>query len=340
MADSSSKGRQPIAVSQELAIQPGLYKAGMYQELQKFGNRLQARQLLLSEGLQGTELDDQVEITGLDLTVAEDKALHACLRLLDGTGYKGNLPPLEVYSPGYKGHFTLPRLQTSWPEYLEAFGLEPGTKGKARIEAIQALEALQKPRRIAYKRVNWTGKGKDRKRLYDVIVPPPSPLIRLFKVYRALEEEQADQIMAGREMPGRVTSLVIEFSPLLIDRIESFYLLKPAALHQEIESHLGSKRISPAVPLFAQWLLTKNRTPVRIGKKLLAERIRLFSLLEQRKPSLLDKRLQEAIQTAQALGYLLAWEEDAFGVYTLHLNPERCRRIASSQPAEDDQEQP
>lgn len=339
MADRSKVRQQPRAVSQELTVQqPGLYKAGMYQELQKFGNREQARQLLLSEGLQGTELDDQIEITGLDLTVAEDRALHACLRLLDGTGYKGNLPPLEVNSPGYKGHYTLPRLQTSWPEYLEAFGLEPGTKGKARIEAINALEALQKPRRIAYRRRYWTGKGKERKAISDVIVTQ-SPLIRLSKVYKALEDDQAEQIMAGREMPGRVTNVVIEFSPLLIDRIESFYLLKPVALHQEIESHLGSRRISPAVPLFAQWLLTKNRTPVRIGKKLLAERLRLYSLLEQRKPALLQDRLQQAIQTAQALGYLRAWEEDAFGVYTFHLNPERCLRIASSQPAEDDQEQ-
>ena len=337
---NKGKGQQPRSVSQELTAQrPGLYKAGMYQELQKFGNKEQVRQLLLTEGLEGTELDNQIEITGLDLSVTEDKALHACLKLLDGTGYKGNMPPEETTPRGYKEKVSLPRLQISWSDYLEAYGLPSQTKGKGRLEAIEALDGLQKSRRIAYRRKYWTGEGKNRRLLSDVVVTQ-SPLIRLSKVYRGLEEEEADQIIAGRDLPGRVTSLVIEFSPLLVDRIESFFLLKPITLFQDIEDHLGARRISPAVPLFLQWLMTKNTPTVRIAKKLLAERLRLHVLMEQRKPSLLDKRLQEAIQTAQTLGYLLAYEEDAFGVYTFHLNPERCLRIASGQPAEDEEQEP
>ena len=340
-ASGSAKGKvQPRSVSQDLTAQrPGLYKAGMYQELQKFGNKERVRQLLLTEGMEGTELDNQIEITGLDLSVTEDKALHAILRLLDGTGYKGNMPPEEITPRGYRERISLPRLQISWSEYLEAYGLSSQTKGKGRLEAIEALEALQKLRRVAYRRRYLTGEGKSRRRLSDVVVTQ-SPLIRLTKVYRGLEEEEADQIIAGQDIPGRVTSLVIEFSPLLVDRIESFYLLKPVTLFQEIEDHLGSRRISQAVPLFLQWLMTKNTPTVRIAKKLLAERLRLQALLEQRKPSLLDKRLQEAIQTAQTLDYLLAYEEDAFGVYTFHLNPERCSRIASIQPAEDEEQEP
>ena len=50
---NKGKGQQPRSVSQELTAQrPGLYKAGMYQELQKFGNKEQVRQLLLTEGLE------------------------------------------------------------------------------------------------------------------------------------------------------------------------------------------------------------------------------------------------------------------------------------------------
>lgn len=344
MADKAIKANaviKPRGISRDLTVQqPGLYRAGMYQELQKFGKtpkgKEQARQLLLTEGLEGTELDSQIEITGLDLTVAEDKALHACLRLLDQTGYQGNLPPLEMYSQAYRGSYTLPRLQISWPEYLEAYGLQGNTKGKARKDAIDALEALQQPRRIVYSRRRpYSEKGK---KLYEAIVTQ-SPVIKLSKIYPELDEEEMEQLRAGHDLPGRVTSLVIEFSPLLIDRIESFYLLKPVGLFDEIEEYLGSKRYSPAVSLFAQWLLTKNYTPVRIAKELLAEKLRLHALLEQRKPSLLQSRLQQAIDTSLAMELLLGYDQDDFGVYTFHLNPERCLRIASSQPAEDEEQE-
>lgn len=332
---------QPRAISQELPVERGgFYRAGMYQELQKFGGQDQVRQLLLSEGL--LEADEQgIEITGLDLSEGEDKALHACLSLLDKTDYKGNLPPEETTPRGYKERLLLPRLQISWPEYFDAYGLkriEGRFTGKARGEAIEALEGLERPRRIAYRRQRWEGKGSSRKALSDVIVTH-SPLLRLSKVYKGLEEEEADQVMAGRDIPGRVTSLVIEFSPLLVDRIESFFLLKPITLYQEIDDHWGSKRKSPAVPLFIQWLLTKNRTPYKIAKKHLAKKLKLYSLLEQRKPGLLEKRLQECIQTALALGYLLSSEEDTFGVYTFYLNPERCKRIHLEQPGQEEEEQ-
>lgn len=334
MAKDTSQ-QQPRSLSQELAIQqPGLYRAGLYQELQQFGNRDRARQLLLSEmGLNGQDLEAQVDMTGLDLSVGEQKALHACLILLDETGYQGNRPPRELIPQGYSEPFDIPRLAVTFSEYLEAYGAPK--KGKGRILALEDLESLTQSRRVAYKRRRWEGQGKKRREIWDAIVTH-TPLIILHEGYKDLgSEREADQALAGRSR-SRVTHLVIEFSPLLIDQVNSFFLLKPISLFREIEGHLGGKRYSPAVPLFLKWLMTKNRTPWRISKELLAERLRLYSLIDQRKPSLLDQRLQQAIDTAMALGYLLEWDLDEFGMYTFQLNPERCLRIG--QPGEDEED--
>ena len=63
-----------------------------------------------------------------------------------------------------------------------------------------------------------------------------------------------------------------------------------------------------------------------IAKDKLAKVLRLDYLIEQRKRTLVDKRLQEAIQTALELEYLLDYQEDAFGTLHFTLNPDRMGR--------------
>lgn len=41
----------------------------------------------------------------------------------------------------------------------------------------------------------------------------------------------------------------------------------------------------------------------------------------------MEQRLQESLEVAQKLGFLLKFKEDAFGRYILFLNPQRCRRV-------------
>lgn len=305
-----------------------LYKAGVYAENQKFGrSKEEARQLVLSEP--PAEPAD-IEITGLSLTVAEDKALSALQILLHRTGYQGNLQATEVESAIYQGRFTLPRLQFTPSEYLEAYGLKQHKgkyRGWQREEALQALQLLaEKQRTIVYKRARYHGKGQARKKLYDVI-RHKGTILQIVEGYKDLEEEEATRIEAGEVLPGRVRKLAIQFGPLIMDNIETFFLLKPAKLHQEIEDLLGPKRISRSVSLFIEWLLIWNRTPVKIRRDELARRLRLHNLIEQRKPSELKRQLLECCETAKALGFLLEYREDAFGVLTFQLNPERCKRL-------------
>ena len=151
------------------------------------------------------------------------------------------------------------------------------------------------------------------------------------KGYKGLEQEEAAQVKAGQNLPHRATALEIDIGPLLVDGLADFFLLKPTTLHQEIRAVLGSRRVSRAVSLFIEWLLTVNLPKIKISRDKLATKLRLGYLIEQRKQSRIDKRLLEAIETAQELGYLLEWEEDAFGVYHFTLNPERMGRPVAAQ---------
>ena len=128
---------------------------------------------------------------------------------------------------------------------------------------------------------------------------------------------------------------MIEFSPLWVDGIESFYLLKPAKLHAEIKAHLGDRRISGAVSLFIEWLLTLNRTPWPIGKELLAEKLHLDYLIKQRTKAKVENGSGEAFETAKELGFLLAYREEPSGMLLFDLSPERCQRLQpGSEPEE------
>jgi hypothetical protein len=330
----SPKGKAqsvPRPLAEEISLVPTRYRAGVYAQLQMFGDWKGDRQMLLSETM-GGELapDSAIEVTGLDLSVSEAKAFHAIQVLMDKTGYRGNMPGREVdLWDSWKWRGTLPSISITYSDYFEAYGLQRKERGdyygRQAEEALKALDSLTEPRRIVYERKSWEGKGKARKQVSDIIVRKAAP-ISLWKAYQGLEQEEAARVRAGQEVPQRVTRLVIEAGPVLMDGIEDFYLLKPITLHDEIRQLLGSRRISRTVSLFIEWLLTKNLPKFSIGKENLAYSLRLDYLIEQRKQSLLDKRLQEAIDTALELRYLLDYEEDALGVYHFTLNPDRMGR--------------
>jgi len=325
--------QQPRAITPEIALKPETIRAGIRITLQKFGDHKrdeQAGQLSLLDSFQELERQE-IEVTGLDLSVAEDRAFHALQVLLDHTDYNGNLPSEEIYSEDFQWTGRLPRLAITHSDFFEAYGLsrmgDGSFYGHQAEEALEALKSLEKHRSVYYTRKKYIGEGKARRASYDVI-KTNKPLIEIKKGWQDLTEAERDQVLAGQEnIAGRTTRLLIEFSPLWTDGIESFYFLKPAALHSEIRQLLGSRRHSKAVPLFIEWLLTLNRSPWKVGKELLAERLRLDSLIRQRKASQLDKRLTEAFETAKELGFLISWQEEPSGMLIFDLNPERCHRL-------------
>ncbi len=332
---------RPLAPSLEA---PALYKAGLYAELQKFGQDRDSSQLPL---WQEEEPDEPVKITGLDLTVSEDKALSAVQILLHKTDYQGNRQGTQVTSQAFHWTGTLPVQAVTYAEYFEAYGLEKAADGRYHghqvDEALGALRSLaETPRTVYYERKHWQGEGKARRQLSDII-RARSPLIKLTELsaYKDLEPEEAREVKAGQEIPEKIrtTGLLIEASPLLLDSIQDFYILKSPALHREIQELLGTKRVSRTVSLFLEWLLTKNTGSVKIGKDKLIDRLRLTSYVVSRHKETAEARLQEAFRVAKELGYLRSYLETSTGMLVFELSPERCPRIKSQKPSDETEEE-
>jgi hypothetical protein len=301
------------------------YKASLHTELQKFGS---IDRLSL---LDPQPEEEPVQITGLDLTTSQDKALHAIQILLDRTDHKGNRPGQTAHSEGYQGH-RVPRLAIEYGDYFEAYGLEPATDGWTRQHklALEALRDLAEPRRIVYKRKRYTGTGNQRRRVADAIAVH-SPLITFVEAYEGLEPDEEAAFDRGEDIPAkRARRFIIDCHPVLIDQIETFYALKPERFHEEIkELHPGGK-ISETIPRFISLLLTVDLETWQISEDNLLEKLRLYeSFYQHRNKSRIRKRIKQACEDAQELGYLLDWQRKRTGVYVFKLNPERCRRVKS-----------
>lgn len=318
--------------------QPTLYRAGLHLELQKFGSRKRDERMQSWEQAEGVERSG-AELTGLELSVTESRALSALQILLDRTGYRGNLAGRPLSSPSFQG--LVPRLRFTYSDFFEAYGLDPGSRDghhKQEQEALQGLRSLaEKKRRVCYTRHSYRGTGKNRRKVSDVVVWEGSLLsVESVGLYRDLPEEEAARVRAGEDRPGRSSVFVVTFSSLFIDQIETFHVLKPTQLHQEIRQLHGGKRVPVAVFLFVDWLLTVDVNPCKIGREKLIEKLRLEDLyIRQRRKTHVERVLRVAIDTALALKYLTDWEQDGNGVFTFHLSPERCRRVSSKHRRED-----
>jgi len=328
MTSKNILNKQPVSISPKIeGIRP-YYRAGLHAELQKFGrsdNKM--RELLLGEDIQ-TEDPGSIEVYGLNnLSKNEDKALSALQILMSETDYQGNIPGETIASTDYNWTGFIPRLAITYSDYFEAYGLTKTRdqyEGKQKQEALEALKSLTQPKMISYQRsiIDKTGKKK-----YDII-RVIKPLISMAEGYKDLEEEEAEKVRAGQDLPEkRHTGLLIEFSPVLVDQIETWYSLKPKTLHSEIQALYPGKHYSKSISDFISWLLTLDKPVWKISRDNLAIKINLGKYLEERRQKLIDQRIQEALQTALELNYLLDYKETSIGILELYLNSERCQRI-------------
>jgi hypothetical protein len=327
-----NKSKQPRAIAPDLQ-EKGRYRASMHSELQKFPDKDKARQLLFGESILDPEQREGIieRYEGLsDLSVPGLKALHAIRVLLERTNYKGNMPGLKVSSPDYKWEGMIPRLSFTYSEYFEAYGLEATGirgryEGKGRKEAEEALKELQQPRRMIYKRTNFEGEGKHRRKVTKVISVEKPLITTLAREYRGVTEGEEASIRAGQDNPQRVTRLSIELGVILIEGIEDFYILKSASQLKDMRELTGGTP-KPLI-MFTDFLQTLDFPTLRIRTEVLAERVTLDYLIKNRHKAKLEKEIAKLMSQAKTLGYLLDYREDPIGLWVLTLNPQKCSRV-------------
>jgi hypothetical protein len=328
-------GEQPRIISSdgtsEQAVQP-YFRASMHAELLQQNVGSKTIQLRLGENT-----DIETVSYGLDLTEGQKRAKDAIQKLLDKTNYQGD-GQMELNSVEFKIYDSfLPYLYISWTDYYQAYGLTPAGDGRYRgaqvKQAREDLESLTEMRWMQYERSSKK-RDKDGKKLSDFIrVKKPLIQLQYLDCYHDLTQEEIRLVAAGQELPedkqaGRVSKILLLPSPILIDEIESFYVLKPAGLYDEIKSLYPGKKVSPSYRTLIDTLITMNIWPeVKYRKENLARKINLHKYIEQRKKSLIEKLLYESLDTALKLNYILSYREDDTGLFWIRLNPERCSRL-------------
>jgi hypothetical protein len=331
-----SKTKRPLASQTSLALPSAqsTYRGGVYAERQKFGKEPKVLRALL--GLRESDTGDaaDVEVIGINPTLAEIRAFDALQRLLDRTDYRGNEQGKEVTSLQYRGDYLLPRLSFSWSEYFAAYGLALRSgryQGMNRQEALAGLKSLAETSRlIVFKRRRIESKGSKERVVYDLI-RQRGTIINILEGFRGLDAAVAARIEAGEHLPGRTTQVVVECGLIFVEGIETFFLHKSPSLYQEIQDYLGKRRFSPAVMLFCQWLCVWSQPAITIGKEKLAWELRLGWLVEQRKRRELTERLRQCCEVAKGIGYLLDYREDVTSErFSLTINPRVLRKSSAS----------
>jgi hypothetical protein len=302
-----------------------LVKASLHTELQKFGHRQRAYQEslfdLLDEDGKKRYTDSGIEVAGVDITIAQNKALHAIQTLLSKTDYKGNLPAKHLRKQdntfGYEG--SIPVLRFASAEYLDAFGVgkRPTERGFVEYNANERAEALRalwelgtKSFFMVYRRTYWEGKEERVDAVRTV-----RPLFNIKEGYEALSRAESDSLSATPtpEAQEKLKYIGIEPAPILVDQINSYFLLKPANYQQEIK--LLVPHASKYIYRFIDWLIAqaelKRRNEealvIRIGEEPLAEALRMDAWLKNRQWKQIAGSLKKCYETAKNLGYLLEY---------------------------------
>lgn len=319
---------RPRALETESQAIQSYYKAGMELERQKFGNP-KISQLLLGE-----DADIQQEtgfISGVNLTKPQERALHAIQKLLDETDYRGNLPGVERTSIDFQWRGYIPTLSFTPTEYFQAYELKPAGdgryRGKSAQEAIEGLKSLMTVRHfVVYDRISY----KNGKKLREAIRVTTPLITAVGEAFQNITEEELEQVRAGKELSNkRNTKIVITPSPLLLDGItnRNWYLLKPSTLFSEIQELNPGKKYPNEVHLFIDWLLTLDMRSLNVSRDTLAITLKMDKLIEHRRRSEINRRIDMALEVALELKYLLSYEVQPTGLIKLELNPERIKRI-------------
>jgi hypothetical protein len=246
----------------------------------------------------------QIDVRGFPLTYAQDRALHAVQSLFDATDYKGNQKPVTpVRARAYRFDGKLPVLHVKSADYLRAYGVQTlktsrGTifSPQARRIAIGALEELALTKySITY--FKTLGRRTSKKLPVEEI----SHLLKL-------------------DWDKNRRNVTITPNPVLVDQIESYFMLKPVDIFSLVPDR------DPVKVRFLEYLLfqlegkrrrgrraDKVDPEIRISVENLIWSLHLERLIEQRKPAELRTRLTNLYAVAKMVGYLTSYKVDQPG---------------------------
>jgi len=344
-----------------------LVKTSLHTELQKFGHKPDQKQ----PGLFDRFLDDtrkeiekkDVDVIGIDITPAQEQALFGLQTLLTRTNYKGNLPGEMIDDRGFKFKGHLPALEFTPAQYLEAYGLKKSLTGrgkeeydgKDRAEALQALVDLAKKQVLFVYKTEYRVENpitKKRELRIDRI-ETIATLIKIIRGWEALTKKEDALLDKGTHTAAtdeKLRAIAIEPAPILVQDIDSYFLLKPANYIQEINlRYPWPNRPSKFTIRLINWLITEAEIKRRKGRPLVIETsletiayaLRMEAWIKTRQSKRIREIITKGYRIARELGYLLSYstvQGQTKELERLELNPEKFNRVRETEVALDQAE--
>jgi hypothetical protein len=300
----------------------------MHSEMLKFGHRPDPKEPTLGDQLHDKKLVDQavnehIGAIGYRLTYAQSRALFAIQTMLDRSDYLGNAKPVSAtQSQRYHFYGNLPVLEVKTSDFLDAYGVKKTKTGRGREYSAQArrialgalLDLSQDKRLFVYE------KSVSKKSRSKVRVESIGPLLSVIK------------LNGGRR-------LRIVPNPILVDQIDSYFVLKPETLFGLVPDKDQAK------VRFVEYLLyhanqhrrrhVGGKSPsweIRIQSEGIAYALRLDQLLVGRKKKELRKRLNELYDFGVEIGYLDSFAVDQVGTKQRKMDVLKINRATFGYP--------
>ncbi|ANH79180.1 virulence factor [Candidatus Chlamydia sanziniae] len=304
-----------------------IIRSSLHLENQKFGRKPRTIDNQL-DFLTSVCTESKIEVIGLDLQPSHYHALAAIQRLLSATNYRGNAEGsyLSRETNTFKFEGIIPRIKFSKAEYLEAYGVKKYKTARNKQEfggkeALISLEALyhlgNEPHLIVATRKRWN-KGEEVVDRYQTF----SPILRICEGWEGLTPKENKALDEGpflNLISTKHKGFIIEPCPIIVDQIDSYFVLKPANMYQEIK--LRFPNASKFTYTFLDWIVStatrkKMSNPnikewpdkLEIGFENLSYTLRMNRYITSRNWKKIEIAINRCIEIAIELKWLIRHE--------------------------------
>ena len=316
-----------------------LVKISYHAELQKLGKDLREKEEEVEGALNCIDVQiDSGATLGIELSARENRALFAIQQLLYLNDFKSSEGCKSITCDGDNGFWysgDIPVIRFTPIEYYKTYGLavkqnsrgENTLSGREQEDAIAALEALAtRSFTFVYKKMQVHKNGEKR----YVAIQTTSPLVKeLKKYYVDFNHADVSNLANGivdcfSRITKRLKWIQVEPAEILLDQLDSWYLLKPASFYQDIRN-LQGRKMSKYVDRFLEYILIQGRTvkgkqgqnsngrdaemwTSKIGLKKLAGRLRMDSFIKAGQYKRVEEEITKCASIAVQLDYLKSFE--------------------------------
>ncbi|MDB2614417.1 hypothetical protein N9Y92_04610, partial [Chlamydiales bacterium] len=306
-----------------------LLKSPMHFEAIKHGNKPD-KQLKLPFSRDQTELEEEIpsiEVAGLNLNKKHYHALNAIQILLNETNHEGNaLGEVLDGNNTFKFKGYLPRIKFSRSDYLSAYGVKKNkTKrgynefsGLGSDEALGALKDLATINHLIIRRRTRIDK---REKVIDRI-QTVSPILKICEGWENLTTKEDKKLSDGVETTAikeKHSGFLIEPCPLLVDDVNSYFVLKPANMYEELK--VKAPKASRYTYAFIDLIIktatlakpnTKEKkwpTKIEFSRETLSYKLKLHTLMTNSNWVRIDQIIANCIKVAKDIGWIVNHKE-------------------------------